>query len=283
MACNDKNTDCAPCQDCPPSVPPVLPRCQDVVLPDGVYINATVVVVDGCIVQIGSGEAMAYQPDVCCPTSGGGGGEDGVMGPPGPAGTPATVGVGTVATVAYGDPPTVVNSGTVNNAIFNFEIPAGQPGADGDSPTGVTQSTGGWTFETGLVKSLPPDFPPICTLNPGISDIVGLALVITKDPVSGSTVINIDGDSFYSAMLSLIAAVQTDITAVAAQATWGGIPGTLSDQTDLWGELQARPRWTYAPVPPATPTLGWRWWNSTTNVESVWIDDGVNPPAWLPV
>ena len=279
MACNDKNTDCAPCQDCPPVVPPVLPRCQDVVLTDGVYINATIVVDQGCIVQIAAGEPFAYQPDVCCPTSGGGGGEDGLMGPPGPAGAPATITIGSVATVAYGDPPTVVNSGTVNNAVFNFEIPAGQPGADGESPTGVTLDLGAWAFEDGLVKELPPDFPPISTLNPGVSDVVGLSLTIVKDPTSGSTVINIDGDAFYSAMLALIAGVQSDITAVAAQATWGGIPGTLSDQTDLWNALLARPRWTYSETAPIGPNAGDRWWRISTGVETVWIAAGVN--AWV--
>ena len=283
MPCNDQNTDCAPCQDCPPSVPPVLPRCQEVVLTDGVYINATIVVDQGCIVQVAAGEPFAYQPDVCCPTSGGGGGEDGLMGPPGPAGTPATITIGTVVSVSPTDPATVVNSGTVNNAIFNFEIPRGNDGADGADPTGVTTDVGAWSFEDGLVKALPPDFPPICTLNPGSSDVVGLTLGVTKDLVSGITSISINGEAFVNSILAVIAGVQTDVTALASQAVWGGIPGTLSDQTDLWGELQVRPRWVYAAVAPSSPSLGWRWWNSTTNVESVWIDDGVNPPAWLPV
>lgn len=283
MPCNTDNTDCAPCQDCPPSIPPVLPRCQDIVLVDGVYPNATIVVSQGCIIQVEAGEAMAYQPDICCPTGGGGGGEDGLMGPPGPPGAAATVSMGTVTSVGPADPPAVINSGTPSNVILNFEIPQGIPGEDGVSPTGVTQTTGAWEFEDGQVKSLPPDFPPICTLLPGASDILGLNLVITKSPTTGQTIIDIDGDSFYNTLLSTIAGLQADITALAGEAAWGGITGTLSAQTDLWGQFQIRPRWTYATVAPPSPSLGERWWNKTTNVESVWIDDGVNPPSWLPV
>ena len=250
---------------------------------DGTYPNATIVVVGGCIVQVEPGEAMAYQPDVCCPAGGGGGGEDGLMGPPGPAGTPATVTVGTVTSVAPTDPPTVVNVGTPSNAILDFEIPSGAPGADAPNVTGVTAEVGAWELENGLAKSIPPDFPPIGTLLFGASDVVGLNLVITKNPTSGQTTIDIDGDAFYSSILASIAVVQADVAALAGEAAWGGITGALSAQTDLWGQLQIRPRWTYAAVAPASPTMGERWWNSTTNVESVWIDDGVNPPAWLPV
>lgn len=194
MPCNNQNTDCAPCQDCPPSIPPVLPRCQDVVLVDGTYINATVVVVGGCIVQVEAGEAMAYQPDICCPTGGGGGGEDGLMGPPGPPGTPATINIGTVTSVAPEDPPTVTNSGTPSNAILNFEIPAGVPGQDGGTTEGVTEDAAGWDIVDGVIKEIPPDFPPIGTMFVGASDVTGLTLTISKDPLTAAATISIDGD-----------------------------------------------------------------------------------------
>lgn len=205
------------------------------------------------------------------------------MGPPGPPGAAATISMGTVTSVAPEDPPNVTNSGTPSNVILNFEIPSGAPGADGSSTSGVTDDTGGWEFEDGQVKALPPDFPPVCTITPGVSDVAGLTLAVSKDPLSGAATISIDGDAFYNALSLTIAGIQADITALAGASGWGNITGTLSAQTDLWGELQVRPRWTYAAVAPASPTLGWRWWNSTTNVESVWIDDGINPPAWLPV
>lgn len=281
MTCNNQNTDCAPCQDCPPSVPPVLPRCQDIVLVDGVYPNATIVVSQGCIIQIEAGEAMAYQPDICCPTGGGGGGEDGLMGPPGPPGASATINIGTVTSVPSDDPPTVVNSGTPANAIFNFEIPQGAKGEDGTAPTGVTLDVGAWSIEDGQVKEVPPDFPPICTLGFGTTDVVGLNLTVSKDPDSGITTINIDGDVFYNSLMTVISGLQADITALAGASTWGGIAGTLSDQTDLWGQLMIRPRWTYAAVAPLSPSAGDKWFNSGTSVESVWIAAGVN--AWIPL
>jgi hypothetical protein len=58
-------------------------------------------------------------------------GEQGDPGPPGPAGESATIAVGTVTTVPYGDPATVTNSGTTSAAIFDFEIPEGPQGDPG--------------------------------------------------------------------------------------------------------------------------------------------------------
>lgn len=54
-----------------------------------------------------------------------------VAGTQGPAGTPATITVGTVTTGAPGDPVTVTNVGTASAAIFDFEIPEGAAGATG--------------------------------------------------------------------------------------------------------------------------------------------------------
>jgi hypothetical protein len=50
----------------------------------------------------------------------------------GAAGTAATVAVGTVTTLAAGSPATVVNAGTSGAAVFNFGIPAGVDGEDGE-------------------------------------------------------------------------------------------------------------------------------------------------------
>lgn len=55
-------------------------------------------------------------------------GDPGPTGPQGPAGTAATIAVGTVTTVDFGDPATVTNSGTSSAAVFDFEIPEGEPG-----------------------------------------------------------------------------------------------------------------------------------------------------------
>ena len=50
---------------------------------------------------------------------------------PGPAGTAATITVGTVSTLGPGDPATVVNSGTSVAAVLDFGIPEGLQGAPG--------------------------------------------------------------------------------------------------------------------------------------------------------
>lgn len=49
--------------------------------------------------------------------------------PPGPPGAAATITIGTVTTGAPGTPAQVTNSGTAQNAVLNFTIPQGLPGA----------------------------------------------------------------------------------------------------------------------------------------------------------
>lgn len=49
--------------------------------------------------------------------------------PPGPPGAAATITIGTVTTGAPGTPAQVTNSGTAQNAVLNFTIPQGIPGA----------------------------------------------------------------------------------------------------------------------------------------------------------
>ena len=56
-------------------------------------------------------------------------GDTGATGPQGAAGDAATIQVGTVSTTAYGNPAQVSNSGTEHEAVFNFVIPQGAPGA----------------------------------------------------------------------------------------------------------------------------------------------------------
>ena len=79
----------------------------------------------------------------------------GPTGPTGPAG-PATVTVGSTATGLPGTQATVTNSGTDENAVLNFTIPAGITGPTG--PTGLTGETGpiGATGPTGLTGETGP-------------------------------------------------------------------------------------------------------------------------------
>lgn len=57
----------------------------------------------------------------------------GLAGEKGDQGDAATVAIGTVTTVAPGDPATVTNVGTANEAVFNIEIPQGSQGIQGNA------------------------------------------------------------------------------------------------------------------------------------------------------
>lgn len=74
-----------------------------------------------------------------------------IVGPTGPTGPqgPATIEIGTTTQGLPGSLPSVTNSGTNQNAILNFVIPAGATGPQGQQgqqglpgPTGATGPTG---------------------------------------------------------------------------------------------------------------------------------------------
>lgn len=76
--------------------------------------------------------------------------EDGLIftdAPPGQQGEAATIEVGTVETVTPNEPVVVVNTGTPNEAIFDFKIPRGQEGESA-------------TIEVGTVTSVVSSEPP---------------------------------------------------------------------------------------------------------------------------
>lgn len=186
---------CANCSDCPPTPAPVMPRC-DVTLPDGTYSNATVVVEDGCIVGVQAGALPVYTPDICCPDGSGGGGGEGLDGPPGPPGENATIAIGTVSTVAFGQPATVTNSGTNTNAILDFEIPRGEPGEDSPDADGLTIDVADIEFENGLLKGVPAQWPPIMLVNATPVSTPGVTLTAVKDPATGIVTIALDMSAF---------------------------------------------------------------------------------------
>lgn len=225
--CQQAANDCAPCSQCGQTPAPVMPRCN-VVLQDGVYTNATVTVDNGCITIVEAGDAPLYDPDPCCATPGGGGsGGPGPQGPPGPAGAPATVQVGTVSTTAPGTPATVTNVGTAQNAIFDYTIPRGAPGADGTSPTGLTISAADIVFADGALQSVPVQWPPLMlvTLNP--IDVAGATWVQVKDSGNGNVTMTLSLAGYDSALRAwangeLVAAadaLQLQIDALTARMT----------------------------------------------------------------
>lgn len=56
-------------------------------------------------------------------------------------GTAATISIGTVTGLPSGSEPTVTNSGTPLDAIFDFELPVGDPGITIPDPSGLTTET----------------------------------------------------------------------------------------------------------------------------------------------
>ena len=68
-------------------------------------------------------------------------GPQGLPGAQGEPGEAATIKVGSVTTVEYNSPASVVNAGTDYAAVLNFEIPAGAPGPQGPSGTGLPAVT----------------------------------------------------------------------------------------------------------------------------------------------
>lgn len=167
MACA-KPSDCAPCSKCPDSPQPVMPRC-DVVLNDGVYANATIVVEDGCIIEINQGTPLLYQPDNnCAGAGGGGGGGSSLPGEQGEPGEAATVQIGAVFSLAPGAAPTVNNVGTPNHAILEIGIPRGEAGADAELPIGGAETNAaGMLYANGqLMNPLPAAWPPLLDIIP---------------------------------------------------------------------------------------------------------------------
>lgn len=68
-------------------------------------------------------------------------GDTGATGPQGAQGAAATIAVGAVSTTAYGNPAQVTNTGTAQDAVFNFVIPQGKPGEKTTTMGGLTLDT----------------------------------------------------------------------------------------------------------------------------------------------
>lgn len=211
MACAKPN-NCAPCSKCPETPQPVMPRC-DIVLPDGSYTNATVVVENGCIIDVQQGTAMVYTPDSCCATPGGegSGGIAGLDGGPGPKGDDATIGIGVVTSLAPGSAPTVENVGTAQNAILNIGIPRGEPGTPGVTPTGATVNAAGIIFAGGALQNpLPVMWPPVLLVDFEPSPVAGVSLSATKG-ADGKVMVTVDLTAFMAGLQSQFATMQGTI------------------------------------------------------------------------
>ncbi len=92
-------------------------------------------------------------------------GPEGPQGDQGIQGDAATVDAGTASSIPFGDAPTVSNSGTTSEAVFDFEIPLGEVGATGAK--GDTGDTG-----THGIDGAPGELWYLGTADP--ADIIGI-------------------------------------------------------------------------------------------------------------
>lgn len=212
MGCNKDNGDCRPCLDCKEPIQPIMPRCQDVVLPAGVYTNATVTVNEtGCIVALATGEPLLYSPDPCCQTAGGGGGGSGagLKGDRGDPGKNATISIGTVMSVGSDQPARVYNSGDAVNAVLNFEIPRGKQGEESNIAPGLTLNENGVKVENGIIKEVPLGWPGYSNLIGGTAN--GMTVNIAFDKEVGSATFTVDPAEFLASVREEIKKVKDEL------------------------------------------------------------------------
>lgn len=183
-------TTCEPDDRCAPTPAPVMPRCN-VVLIDGTYTDATVVVEGGCIISVTQGVAPLYQPSNCCA---------GGAGPPGPAGLDG----------ANGAPGAAGPAGPAGAAG-----PTGPTGPAGTSPTGVTNTTAGFGVVNGAIQALPSNWPPIMTVPNATVDTAGITLATAKNAATGELDLNL---SFAAWLATFNIAITTQINAAVAAA-----------------------------------------------------------------
>lgn len=130
-------------------------------------------------------------------------GDTGETGATGAAGAAATIDAGTVNTVAFGQPARVTNVGSQSAAVFNFDIPAGQPGSVGEISG----------YPVNAITTQPGDFPtPV--VGDTIAAIVGKQAKATADAQTGIQNLN----ASVANILSDFATVETGANASKAYA-----------------------------------------------------------------
>ena len=136
--CCNPCTPCNPCRPCPP--PPVPPQPEPPYPPYPPFPPEPPVPPTPLAPTVTVGTTFTGAPGTSAVVTNSGTpqnavlnfviprGETGAVGATGLPGTPATVTVGTTTTGAPGTSAAVTNSGTANNAVLNFTVPAGETG-----------------------------------------------------------------------------------------------------------------------------------------------------------
>lgn len=198
MGCNCQDPNCQPCgsgdcENCAPPPEPILPKC-DVTLPDGVYPNATVVVSEGCIIQVTGGSNRVYSPTIECCGPGGGGGGGGGGDPGGGGGGVCDCEDGRDATITFegvvledpGTNPSVTAYGGPFETHLQFHLPKPWPDPDdpGNTPIGLTIDEGDIQIEDGLITGVPSIWPPVMSLV-AVSVDIDISLTVEESYVAG--------------------------------------------------------------------------------------------------
>ena len=198
--------------------------------------------------------------------------ERGPQGEKGDPGDTATITAGNAYSVPAGSNPSVINTGTSSEAVFDFYIPKGDTGAQGPQGEQGIQGVPGPQGPKGE-DGAPGATGPAGATGPkgddGVSATITVGQTTTLPSGSSATVTNVgsttaarfnfgipkgdkgdqgepgndgrDGVIQYTAGTGIEITAQNVIQATgAAVATWGGITGTLSDQTDLQTALNAK-------------------------------------------
>lgn len=234
MSCENPK-DCRGCSGCLP-VDPVEPRC-DFALDDGVYVHATVTVENGCIVDVTEGDIPVYEVDPCCEPPGGGVdvSDEPCDCPPGEDGENATVEIGDTHSVSPDSSPKVVNIGSESHAILEFHIPRGEDGEDGEGPSGVTEDAGGIEIEDGVIKDLPPMWPPALSFDANVDPAdSGVTFSVSGPDDDGKVKMDLDMGSVIEGLQQEMASLQSNVNnqLQAFQDMIGQIENTMLDHVD---------------------------------------------------
>jgi len=206
-------------------------------------------------------------------------GERGYQGEKGDQGDAAVINVGTTSTLSAGSPATVTNSGTEQNAVFNFGIPQGYQGVKGDTGSqgepGVGVPAGG-TFGQGLIKTSNTfDYetawagPFLSRVDTGLQGIAGSIQVQGSLDMDDGAIQNVDSIQVNTVNVTYGTSPKIHfgsgdqitpwieapsdgstygrkdgaweiVSGGGGGGTWGSITGTLSNQTDLQNALDAK-------------------------------------------
>ena len=212
----------------------------------------------------------------------------GARGLPGVPGTPATVTAGTAIGLAYGAQPTVSNSGTTQNAVFNFGIPEGAPGTPG---------TNGQNAYTTLTQSF------AVPINNGFGNVT--IDVVNNDWAEPGQIIFIEGAGYYRVLVK-IGTTQLSVNNLQSIAIPGSYPTNAAPSTVISsgngvcpGGLQGpnglntlvlsgngNPNTIPLPNPGGQNAIylddGGNWWTWNGSTNGPWVDTGIpatGPPG----